>query len=272
MAYQVEGEFITPAEFEDDSRWIRAVKAHRAAAAHQPITSTPPASTLSNTPALPPNPPPLLTTLRRHAPLPRLPAEDFKIVFRPGGGLDLRTTTNGALLQTLCTLATIDYATARAADRVRINPYNNSLTVSTPSESQRTPLPPCIGNPPGSISYPLRAYMAAQTTPSAASSTTPWTPKPGRDHPRSPVHECQHPYAIADARQMGRSKSILITFVGTTTLPLRDRLQLRSLPLTTPFRPKAEACTNCWTPATRGRLHQPKSASRLPLAAKPTIQ
>ncbi|KAH7936362.1 hypothetical protein HPB52_021568 [Rhipicephalus sanguineus] len=104
MAYQVEGEFITPAEFEDDSRWIRAVKAHRAAAAHQPITSTPPASTLSNTPVLPPNITPTTTTLRRHAPLPRLPAEDFKIVFRPGGGLDLRTTTNGALLQTLCTL------------------------------------------------------------------------------------------------------------------------------------------------------------------------
>ncbi|KAH7952558.1 hypothetical protein HPB52_024012 [Rhipicephalus sanguineus] len=43
MEYQVEGESITPTELEDDSRWICAVKAHRAAAAQQPITSTPPA-------------------------------------------------------------------------------------------------------------------------------------------------------------------------------------------------------------------------------------
>ncbi|KAL3248671.1 hypothetical protein MRX96_056366 [Rhipicephalus microplus] len=45
MEYQVDGESITPAELEADSRWIRAVKAHRAAAAHQPITSTLPSST-----------------------------------------------------------------------------------------------------------------------------------------------------------------------------------------------------------------------------------
>ncbi|KAL1423180.1 hypothetical protein MTO96_021346 [Rhipicephalus appendiculatus] len=161
MEYEVEGESITPAELEADSRWIRAVKAHRAAAAHQPTTSTPPPSTPSQKTTPPPNTTPSATTLRRHAPLPRLPAEDFKIVFRPGGGLDLRTTTNGVLLQTLCSLATIGYATARTADRVRINPYNNLLTVSTPSES-RTRLYLRVSELLlGTISYPLRAYMAA---------------------------------------------------------------------------------------------------------------
>ncbi|KAH6938456.1 hypothetical protein HPB50_009390 [Hyalomma asiaticum] len=154
MEYQVDGESITPAELEADSRWIRAVKAHRAAAAHQPITSTPPSSTPSHTT-------PSAPTLRRHAPLPRLPAEDFKIVFRLGGGLDLRTTTNGVLFQTLCSLATIDYAAARTADRVRINPYNNSLTVSTPSESRARLYLRVSELRLGTISYPLRAYMAA---------------------------------------------------------------------------------------------------------------
>ncbi|KAH7979323.1 hypothetical protein HPB49_009045 [Dermacentor silvarum] len=177
MAYQVEGVSITPAELEADSRWIRGVKAHRAAAAHQAVASTPPASPPSKTPTPPPAATPSSTTLRRHAPLPRLPAEDFKIVFRPGGGLDLRTTTNGALLQILCTLATIDYATARTADRVRINPHNsltvaphlNPALVSTfgyRNSAWVPPLTPCVPT------------WQHPTTPSAALYTTPWTPKP----------------------------------------------------------------------------------------------
>ncbi|KAH7967580.1 hypothetical protein HPB52_000143 [Rhipicephalus sanguineus] len=261
MAYQVEGEFITPAESDDDSRWIRAVKAHRAAAAHQPITSTPPSLTLSNTHALPPNTTPTTTTLRRHAPLPRLPAEDFKIVFRPGGGLDLRTTTNGALLQTLCTLATIDHATARAANRVRINPYNNSLTVSTPSESHARLYLRVSELRLGSISYPLRAYMAAPDNAlrgiiyNAVDSQT----------QEEIIQDLQSmnvntPYAIADARQMGRSKYILITFVGTTTLPSSIVFNC-GVYRCHPFRPKSEACTNCWTPGHRADVcTKPKSA------------
>ncbi|KAL1476077.1 hypothetical protein MTO96_036788 [Rhipicephalus appendiculatus] len=212
MEYQVEGESINPAELEADSRSIRAVKARRAAAAHQPITSTPPPSTPSQKSTTPPNTTRSATTLR-HASLPRPPAEDFKIVFRPGGGLDLRTTINDVLLQTLCSLATIDYAIARTADRVRINPYNNSLTVSTPSESRASHYLRVSELRLGPIFYPIRAYMAAP-------STTPWTPKHRTrsskiSNPRMPTP----PYVIADARRMGRSKSILITFVGTTTLP-----------------------------------------------------
>ncbi|KAH7966796.1 hypothetical protein HPB49_019602 [Dermacentor silvarum] len=55
------------------------------------------------------------------------------------------------------------------------------------------------------------------------------------------------PYAIADARQMGRSPSILITFVGTTTLPSAIVFNC-GIYRCHPFRPKAEACTNCWAP------------------------
>ncbi|KAH6933651.1 hypothetical protein HPB50_017363 [Hyalomma asiaticum] len=213
MEYQVDGESITPAELEADSRWIRAVKAHRAAAAHQPITSTPPSSTPSyTTPSAP--------TLRRHAPLPRLPAEDFKIVFRPGGGLDLHTTTNGVLLQTLCSLATIDYAAARTADRVRMNPYNNSLIVSTPSESRARLYLRVSELRLGTISYSLRAYMAA---PDNALRGIIYNAVDSQTHDEI-IQDLQFmnvntAYAIADARRMGRSKSILITFVGTATRP-----------------------------------------------------
>ncbi|KAL1474368.1 hypothetical protein MTO96_038023 [Rhipicephalus appendiculatus] len=68
------------------------------------------------------------------------------------------------------------------------------------------------------------------------------------------------PYAIADARRMGRSKSILITFVGTTTLPSTIVFNC-GIYRCHPFRPKAEACTNCWTPGHRADVcTKPKSA------------
>ncbi|KAH7984888.1 hypothetical protein HPB49_025665 [Dermacentor silvarum] len=151
-------------------------------------------------------------------PPPKAP-EDFKIVFKPGGGLDLRTTTNGALLQILCTLATIDYATARTADRVRINPYN-SLTISTPSEPRARLYLRVSELRLGPTSYPLRAYMAAPANAlrgmiyNAVDSQT-------QDEIVQDLHfmNVNTPCAIADAREMGRSKSILITFVGSTTHP-----------------------------------------------------
>ncbi|KAH7966666.1 hypothetical protein HPB49_018482 [Dermacentor silvarum] len=189
----------------------------------------------------------ITTTLRRHASLPRLPAEDFKIVFRPGGGLDLRTTTNGALLQILCTLAAIDYGTARSADRVRINPYNNSLTVSTPSELRARLYLRVSELRLGPSSYPLRVYMAAPDNAlhgiiyNAVNSQT--QDEIVQDLQSMNVNT---PYAIADARQMGRSKSILITCsapVGTTTLPSVIVFNC-GIYRCHPFRPKAEACTN----------------------------
>ncbi|KAL1447776.1 hypothetical protein MTO96_044224 [Rhipicephalus appendiculatus] len=68
------------------------------------------------------------------------------------------------------------------------------------------------------------------------------------------------PYAIADARRMGRSKSILITFVGTTTLPSSIVFNC-GVYRCHPFRPKAEACMNCWTPGHRADVcTKPKSA------------
>ncbi|KAH7949286.1 hypothetical protein HPB49_007281 [Dermacentor silvarum] len=219
--------------------------------AHQAIALTPPASPPSKTPTPPPAATHSTTSLRRHAPLLRLPAGDFKIVFRPGGGLDLRTTTNGALLQILCTLAPIDYATALTTDCVRINPYNNSLTVSTPSEPRARLYLRVSELRLGPTSYPLRAYMAAPDNAlrgiiyNAVDSQT--QDEIVQDLQSMNVNT---PYAIADARQMGGSKSILVTFVGTTTLPSAIVFKC-GIYRCHPFRPKAEACTNCWAPGHR---------------------
>ncbi|KAH7945490.1 hypothetical protein HPB49_011330 [Dermacentor silvarum] len=59
---------------------------------------------------------------------------------------------------------------------------------------------------------------------------------------------------------MGRSKSILITIVGTTTLPSAIVFNC-GIYRFHPFCPKAEACTNCWAPGHRADYcTKPKSA------------
>ncbi|KAL1479351.1 hypothetical protein MTO96_051914 [Rhipicephalus appendiculatus] len=269
MEYQVEGESITPAELEADSRWIRAVKAHRAAAAHQPITSTPPPSTPSQKTTPPPNTTTSATTLRRHAPLPRLPAEDFKIVFRPGGGLHLRTATNGVLLQTLCSLATIDYATARTADRVRINPYNNSLTVSTPSESRARLYLRVSELRLGTISYPLRAYMAAPDNAlrgiiyNAVDSQT--QGEIIQDLQSMNVNTLRHHRCAPDGALEIHPHHLRRHYHP----PLLDRLQLRSLPLPpVPSESRGlHELLDSWP--SRGRLHQAQVHPVLPLRPDP---
>ncbi|KAL3202265.1 hypothetical protein MRX96_042588 [Rhipicephalus microplus] len=70
------------------------------------------------------------------------------------------------------------------------------------------------------------------------------------------------PYAIADAHQMGLSKSILITFVSTTILP--SSIVLNCGVYRCPaFCPKANTCINCCTPGHRADVCiKPKSTLR----------
>ncbi|KAL3196412.1 hypothetical protein MRX96_045267 [Rhipicephalus microplus] len=126
---------------------------------------------------------------------------------RPVGGLDLHTTTHGVLLKTLCNFANIDYAAVHTADRVRINPYNNSHTVSTPFKP-RARLYLCASELHlGTISYSLRAYMAAPDDAlhgviyNAVISQT-------QDEIIQNLQSMNlnSPYTIADAHQMGTLK------------------------------------------------------------------
>ncbi|KAL3229437.1 hypothetical protein MRX96_048545 [Rhipicephalus microplus] len=58
---------------------------------------------------------------------------------------------------------------------------------------------------------------------------------------------------------MGRSKFILITFIGTTILPSSIVFNCGAYRCH-PFRPKAEACINCWTSGHRADIRiKPKS-------------
>ncbi|KAH7975074.1 hypothetical protein HPB49_023312 [Dermacentor silvarum] len=95
---------------------------------------------------------------------------------RPGRGLDLRTTTNEALLQILCFLATIEPPPARPTvyGSIRTTPLLSAphlshalvYTFGYRNSAWVPPLTPCV---------PTRQHP---TTSSAASYATPWTPKP----------------------------------------------------------------------------------------------
>ncbi|KAG0413084.1 hypothetical protein HPB47_009776 [Ixodes persulcatus] len=71
------------------------------------------------------------STRRRRPPLPRLPEDDRKVVVRPSN-LNLRMTTPGQLLKAICEQLNLPPQEIFAKDRLRINPYNNFFTISTP--------------------------------------------------------------------------------------------------------------------------------------------
>ncbi|KAH7979398.1 hypothetical protein HPB49_009342 [Dermacentor silvarum] len=240
MANQVEGVSITPAELEADSRWIRGVKAHRAAAAHQAIASTPPASPPSKTPTPPPAATPSTTTLRRHAPLPRLPAEASKSFADREGGL-----TSALPLTQPCYKSSARLPPSTMPPPAPPTVHGSirttaPLTVSTPSEPRARLYLRVSELRLGPTSYPLRAYMAAPDNAlrgiiyNAVDSQT--QDEIVQDLQSMNVNT---PYAIADARQMGRSQSILITFVGTTTPPSAIVFNC-GIYRCHPFRPKAD--------------------------------
>ncbi|XP_049274235.1 uncharacterized protein LOC125759460 [Rhipicephalus sanguineus] len=177
MASQVEGEFITPAEFEDDSRWIRAVKAHSAAAAHQPITSTPPASTLSNTPALSPNTTPTTTTLRRE--LPAFPPPPPIYIPWPEASTTPTIATNTTAKPPVSSITqphTSDSKIAAleaaiAAQQLQIQELSLQLQAALARLFSPAPPPPSPAPAPTRMpSPPVPAEESMNTAPSAASS------------------------------------------------------------------------------------------------------
>ncbi|KAH7965376.1 hypothetical protein HPB49_006584 [Dermacentor silvarum] len=250
MPYHVEGEELSPQEFEDYSRWSRAIRARNKiypALKQAPASDT---SVLSGSPAGPGKPaaPPqgksASPKLKKHPSLPRLPATDFKIVFGPRGGLDLRPINGGALLPILCAGAEIDYNQASCQDKLRINPHNNSLTVSTPSEplmkryvqlqglqlnDQQYPMKACVAAPDNVIKGILYNAMYNQSQEEIFEDLVALNPS--------------RTFTITDARQLGRTKSILLTFINTTEVP-RQLNFYGAVYSCLPFKAKVEACFN----------------------------
>ncbi|KAH7949554.1 hypothetical protein HPB49_012168 [Dermacentor silvarum] len=137
--------------------------------------------------------------LEKHPPQPRLPATDFKIVFRPGGGLDLRPMNGGALLPILCAGAEIDYNQARSQDKLRINPHNNSLTLQgLQLNDKQYPMKTYVAAPDNAIKGILYNAVYNQSQENIFEDLVALNPS--------------RTFTIADARQRGRTKCILVRF------------------------------------------------------------
>ncbi|KAH9363739.1 hypothetical protein HPB48_006759 [Haemaphysalis longicornis] len=158
-----------------------------------------------------------LYPIKRKQPLPRLPISDYKIIYRPGGGLDLRPVNGGMLLQTVCQCADVDFTIARTQDKFRINPVNNCFTstpayVAAPDDAKGIIYNAVYGQTEDEISQKIINLNNSRN------------------------------YTIADARQLRRTKSLLITFIGTKEVP--REIIFGSIYTCYPFKAKLETCFN----------------------------
>ncbi|KAH9361514.1 hypothetical protein HPB48_001384 [Haemaphysalis longicornis] len=229
MEYTVEGADISPEEYNDQKLWSRAVKAHDHLFAKKKsvdTTASPPGGTKNGRGknAKKETQKRVNYPIKRRQPLPRLPTSDYKIIYRPGGGLDLpgglRPVNGGMLLQTVCRCADVDTAIARTQDKLRINPFNNSFTISTPSEERMRRYVKLQELQMKDQQHPLRAYVAA---PDDAIKGIIYNVV--YDQTQDEIFEDiinlnkSRNYTIADARQLGKTKSLRITFIGTKEIP-----------------------------------------------------
>ncbi|KAH9366839.1 hypothetical protein HPB48_022773 [Haemaphysalis longicornis] len=167
MEYTMEAEDISPEEYKDQKLWSRAVKAHDDLFAKKKsadTTASPPGvtETVQGKNAKKETLKRVNYPTKRRQPLPRLPMSDYKIIYRTGGSLDWHPVNGGMLLQTVlqmvCRCANVDFAIARTQEKLRINPFYNSFTSSTPSEERMKRYVKLQGLQIKDQQHPPRAY------------------------------------------------------------------------------------------------------------------
>ncbi|KAH9367483.1 hypothetical protein HPB48_000435 [Haemaphysalis longicornis] len=103
MEYHVEAEDISSEKYNDQKLWSRAVKAHDHLFAKKKsadTTASPPGGieNCQGKNAKKETQNRVNYPIKKRQPLLRLPMSDYMIIYRPGGGLDLRPVNGGMLL------------------------------------------------------------------------------------------------------------------------------------------------------------------------------
>ncbi|KAG0433795.1 hypothetical protein HPB47_019605 [Ixodes persulcatus] len=236
MDVVVEEEVIAPEDLNAD--WIPVHTARKKA--RQPKIPSPKpsnpterlASRSSPRPGFKPRPPQL----------PRLPDDDYKIVIRPRGGLNLSSMSTGKLQDLIFNAAQTNYDAARA-DQIRINATQNSILISTPSEERARTYFNLHTLRIGEENYPLATYVADPANTSRGIIFD----VPEYDTPENISRyliDYNHDPAILHARRMGKTNSVQIVFdspevphwVSYHGAPYRCVL----------FKHKTEACNICF--------------------------
>ncbi|KAH7972233.1 hypothetical protein HPB52_009768 [Rhipicephalus sanguineus] len=183
----------------------------------------------------------LHTTAQKIKQLAPLPPDGYKVVFRSQGGLDLTTLQPRYLLTALMQAAAL---TDPSTLTLRIHPVNNTCTVSAVNQEDALKLVQLQHITYDQHEYAMTAYIA----PPDGSVRGVITNAYWKESPQELLADLisRNPReTILDARRMGLTRSILITF-GQATVP-RKIVYGGGLHLCTPYTPRVETCSNCRT-------------------------
>lgn len=236
MEVAVEGEDIPPDELQKDG-WKHIHHVHREnAAAKKKIAETTNSTAGADHATKQHRPRP-----RRRVPPPeKLPEEDFKIVFRPHGGLNVRTTSQADILDAVYKAAGLSYL---QGEQLRTNVTSNYFIFNTPSE-ERCSVIALIQH------INIRGQTFEVATNVAAPSRTAIGiifNVPIDDTPEvitESLVRFNPTCNILTARRMGNSNAVQILFDGTI-IPYHISYRGATYRCQ-PFRRKTEACTTCW--------------------------
>ncbi|KAL3210022.1 hypothetical protein MRX96_037501 [Rhipicephalus microplus] len=213
----------------------------------------------------------LHTTAQKIKQLPPLPPDGFKVVFRSQGGLDLTTLQPRYLLTALMQAAAL---TDPSTPTRRIHPVNNTCTVSAVNEKDALKLVQLQHITYDKHEYAMTAYIAPPDGSVRGVITNAYWKESPQELLADLISRNPHE-TILDARRMGLTRSILITF-GQATVP-RKIVYGGGLHLCTPYTPRVETCSNCRTIGRRTdvciqpRTHRcPRCGQLHPKEANPT--
>ncbi|KAH7948994.1 hypothetical protein HPB49_003983 [Dermacentor silvarum] len=136
MEVVMDAETITEEEL-NDGTWT-ALDTQRRYARRKTDAETQPASeenkgAPSGTPSSAPRYRAHPQSLPKRRPLPKLPAEDYKIIIRPQCAINLLSSGPAKILPTVCAVAQANLDESEQEDQFRVHPTSNTALISTPS-------------------------------------------------------------------------------------------------------------------------------------------
>ncbi|KAH7954904.1 hypothetical protein HPB49_022727 [Dermacentor silvarum] len=149
---------------------------------------------------------------QKRRPFLKMPAKDFKVVCRPKNW-DLSVVTPRELGSAMRAAAKLTSATAAEEDLVRVNETNNTMTVSTPCIHRSGAYASVKTLKLGGRDLPVSAYVAAMENSVRGVIYNAYDGCPVEEI-RAGFLKKNEGMEILDARPLGKSKAIQITFGG----------------------------------------------------------
>lgn len=212
MEVEVDGESISPEEFESDAGWLSSHRQRNSRAISKLcLTTEQPArdGRRSSTPATK-----LSTKRSRNSQPPRapqLPKEDIKIILRPRDGLNVKKLSDAQIRDAVFAAASVTGDEAEE-DILRSNPTKNIVIISTPTMANAEKYNSIRKLRVGDAVYETVAYAAApEDTVKGVIHRIP-SYDTADDITRSLVYK-KNP-TILQARRMGNTNSVVIIFEG----------------------------------------------------------